>query len=44
MGPLTLFFDSPEQYERHMKGNVSRDVKEKWEGKQRKAKKLCVRD
>lgn len=44
VGPLTLFFDSPEQYERHMRGNVSRDIKEKWASKQRKAKKIYIRD
>jgi hypothetical protein len=25
-----LFFDSPEQYERHMKTTVSQDIKQKW--------------
>jgi hypothetical protein len=40
-GPLTLFFDSPEQYERHMKGNVNKQVKEEWSSKFKKAKKLA---
>jgi hypothetical protein len=26
----SLFFDSPEQYERHMKTTLSQDIKEKW--------------
>ena len=28
--PFTLFYDSPEQYERHMKTTVSVEVKENW--------------
>lgn len=43
-GPLTLFFDSPEQYERHMRGNVNKIVKEEWTSKYKKAKKLHIRN
>jgi hypothetical protein len=31
--PITLFFDSPEQYERHMKTTVSQKTKETWNEK-----------
>lgn len=27
---VTLFFDSPEQYERHTKGEISQSIKDKW--------------
>jgi len=28
--PITLFYDSPEQYERHHKNTLSNEIKEKW--------------
>jgi hypothetical protein len=28
--PATLFFCSPEQYERHMRDEVKSDIKEQW--------------
>ena len=31
--PITLFFDSPDQYERHMKTTISQNEKEKWSSK-----------
>jgi hypothetical protein len=31
--PFNMFFDSPEQYERHFKTSVSQDIKERWQRK-----------
>ena len=31
--PLTLFYDSPEQWERHFKCDCSKEIKEKWQKK-----------
>ena len=43
-GPITLFFDSPEQYERHMFGSVDKHEKEQWASKYKKAAKLYIRN
>ena len=32
-GAYILFYDSPEQYERHMKANISSSIKRKWTDK-----------
>lgn len=29
--PFNMFFDNPEQYERHFKTTVSQDIKERWQ-------------
>lgn len=31
--PITIFYDSPEQYERNHKCTLSQDIKEKWYGR-----------
>ena len=34
-GPVLLFYDSPEQYERHQKMTLPQSLKEKWQEKNR---------
>jgi len=31
--PFNMFFDNPDQYERHFKTSVSQDIKERWQRK-----------
>ena len=38
--PKTMFFDCPEQYERHLNANVSQLVKDRWTSKFAAARKL----
>lgn len=38
--PITLFYDSPEQFERHMKVTVSQSVKEKWSRRSAEIRKI----
>jgi len=41
---FVLFYDSPEQYERHMKTNISDSVKRKWTDKFARARDMLERE